>query len=207
MSTWTSRALLAATVLAVAGCGGAAPRAVAVTADRITVSGPEGFCVDPASARDSDDTAFVLLGSCAAIGRSRRAAEPVVPAFLTVAISAPGDPGRIAANLDGMHAFFRSAEGRRLLSRNADADSVAILDTGSDGDVFVLHARDTGAGAIDGVQLEHWRAYMDMRDRIATLSVLGLEGHGMADAQGRSILRAFVRSMRSANSGAAGVRP
>jgi len=58
------------------------------------------------------------------------------------------------------------------------------------------------------VQLEHWRAYMDMRDRIATRSVLGLEGHGMADAQGRSILRAFVRAMRSANSGAAaGVRP
>ncbi len=214
MSTWTSKTLLLVAALGLGGCGGgvglggggfggnAAPRAATVTADAIVVTGPEGYCVDPTSTRDAGDTAFVLLGNCAAIRNSRRAAQPQVPSVLTAAISGPGQPGRIGNNLSDMDAFFRSESGLTLLSRSQDASTVTLLDTAIEGDVFYVHARDTSEGPIDGVQDEYWRAYMDVGSRIATLSVLGVEGHSLSAAQNQATLARFVQVMLAANSGA-----
>ena len=213
MSTPTSKAGLLALVLALSGCiggaggtggggvfSGGAARDVTVTSDRIVVAGPEGFCVDPTATRQSGDTGFVLLGNCAAISNSRRDAQPAVPAVLTAAISGPGQTDRIADNLGGMEAFFRSAEGRELLSRSGRADAVTVLDTGISGDAFLLHAEDRSAGAIDGVQSDYWRAYMDVGNRIATLSVLGLEGQALSPAQSQNTLNAFIAAVERANS-------
>lgn len=220
MSTPTSKAGLLALVLALSGCiggaggtggggvfSGGAARDVTVTSDRIVVAGPEGFCVDPTATRQSGDTGFVLLGNCAAISNSRRDAQPAVPAVLTAAISGPGQTDRIADNLGGMEAFFRSAEGRELLSRSGRADAVTVLDTGISGDAFLLHAEDRSAGAIDGVQSDYWRAYLDVGNRIATLSVLGLEGQALSPAQSQNTLNAFIAAVERANSAPMADRP
>ena len=211
MSIWTSKPVALAVALLLAGCGGggiggggsfSAPARTVVTADQIVVAGPEGYCVDPTSTRDAGDTAFVLLGNCAAIRNSRRAAQPNVPSVLTAAISGPGQPGRISSNLDSMDAFFRSENGLELLSRSEDPTTVTVLDTAIEGDVFYLNARDTSDGPIDGVQEEYWRAYLDIGSRIATLSVLGVEGQSSGAAQNQDVLRTFVRVVQASNSGA-----
>lgn len=218
MSTWTSSTLLLAAALIIAGCGGGgislpggsanAPANVSVTSDMIVVTGPAGFCVDPASTRDQGDTAFVLLGNCAAIANSRDAPQPAVPALLTAAISAAGLGGEISANIPDLDTFFRSPEGRRLLSRTQDAVTVEVLATATEGDVFYLQARDTSDGPVDGVQRDYWRAYLDIGSRIATLSVLGLEDREVSDAQSRATLRQFVDALRAANApGTAVVAP
>jgi hypothetical protein len=43
----------------------------------LVITGPRGFCVDESATRAENDTAFVLLGNCAAISESRRAASPM----------------------------------------------------------------------------------------------------------------------------------
>ena len=192
----------------VAGCGGGpgavreAPREVAVTADRIVIAGPEGFCVDPGATRDGGDTAFVLLGNCAAIANTRRAGQPAVPALLTAAVSGSGPGGDILSNIGALDGFFRSDEGRRLLSRTQEAGTVEILETDIVGDVFYLHARDSSSGPVEGVQRAYWRAYLDLGPRIATLSVLGLQDRALSEAQSRAALAQFLAAVRGANSGA-----
>lgn len=212
MSTWTSRIAGLAMLSALAACGGGggglaggtpAARDAIVTGDGIVIAGPEGFCVDPGSTRDQGDTAFVLLGNCAAISNSRRAGQPAVPAVLTAALSAAGETGQIADNLYELDAFFRSDEGRRLLSRSQDAATVTVLDGSIEGDVFFLHAADTSAGPVDGLQDSYWRAYLDLGDRIVTLSVLAMEDRALSDGDSVATLRDFIRSVRAANAGPA----
>jgi hypothetical protein len=176
-----------------------APTQVTVTADRIVVSGPDGFCVDPTSTRDSSDTSFVLLGNCAAISNSRRAGQPATPAVLTATVSAPSTDGRLSDSLGQLDGFFRSDEGLTLLSRSGDPAQVTILDTALDGGVFLLHANDTSDDAIGGVQSEYWRAYLDVGPRIATLSVLSLQERNLTREESLSLLLNFVRVVQGAN--------
>jgi hypothetical protein len=208
------RAVLVAACLALVGCGGIglgrpaeAPAEVAVTADRIVVTGPEGFCVDPTATRDTGDTGFVLLGNCAAIANSRRAAQPQSPAILTAAISEPAATGRLSDSLGDLDAFFRSSEGLTLLSRSGDPSSVRLLETATLGDAFLLHASDSSEGGPEGVQSDYWRAYLDVGPRIATLSVLALEDRALDREQSLGLLQAFVTAVQTANPDTPGARP
>jgi hypothetical protein len=205
------RAALVAACLALAACDAAglpglgaglspAPSQVAVTADRIVVTGPRGFCVDPTATRDTAETGFVVLGNCAAIANSRRAAQPATPAVLTATISERAGDTRLADNLDQLDAFFRSDEGKTLLSRSRNPNRVRILETDRTRNVFFLHATDRSTGAIADVQPTYWRAYLDVGPRLATLSVLALQDRSLTREESLSLLRSFVQTVQDANS-------
>jgi len=185
------------------GVGGdAASRSVQVTADAVTIAGPRGFCVDPDSTRNEGDTGFVLLGNCAVISERARARQPDIPAVLTAAVAARSTDGNsLTETLDELDAFFRSDDGRALLSRSGDVDSVTILETRSAGDMFLLHARDTSSGAVAGVSQDYWRAYLDLGPRLATLSVLALADQNVSDEDALATLIAFAEAVRAANTG------
>ncbi|MBF9042563.1 hypothetical protein HKCCE4037_04455 [Rhodobacterales bacterium HKCCE4037] len=188
------------------GDGADAPREVQVTADAVTITGPRGFCVDPTSTRNEGDTGFVLLGNCAAISGRARAPQPDIPAVLTAAVGARSDGGgSLSANLGELETFFRSEAGRGLLSRSNDPASVTILETRIAGDMVLLHARDTSAGAVAGVAQDYWRAYMDLGPRLATLSVLALADQDVSDADALLTLTTFADAVQRANSGTSAV--
>lgn len=207
MSTWTSRALLLTLLLVTASCGrmsvgpsGTAPvRAVSVTSDMVTVSGPEGFCIDPESTRDSGDTAFVLLGNCAVISDRRSAGQPAVQAILTASLSEADASQTLRGAIPDLGDFFASDEGRQLLSRAGEADTVEVLDSFHQGDVFYLHARDSSASEIQNVSSDYWRSYLDVGDRIATLTVLGREDNPVPSDTGLQTLREFTQAVQLAN--------
>jgi hypothetical protein len=210
ISDLSGRAARAAACLAVvallAGCGGGfrlggadAPTEVAVTSDLVVVTGPEGYCVDPTATRNSGDTGFVLMGNCAAIANSRRVIQPATPAILTAAVSEASDGGRLSDSMADLDAFFRSEDGLRLISRSGDAGTVTVLETLVEGDVFLLHAADTSEGAIDGVQDDYWRAYLDVGNRLATLSVIALEDRALSREESLGTLRDFVTAVQGAN--------
>ncbi|MEX3017431.1 hypothetical protein [Gymnodinialimonas hymeniacidonis] len=195
-------AVLLAACVSLGGGDGSAPREVQVTADAVTITGPRGFCVDPTSTRNEGDTGFVLLGNCAAISGRARAQQPDIPAVLTAAVGARSDGGgALTANLGELDGLFRSDAGRGLLSRSGDPASVTILETRVAGDMFLLHARDTSAGALGGVAQDYWRAYMDVGPRLATLSVLALADQEVSDQDALLTLTAFADAVQSANSG------
>ena len=204
------RAVLVAACLALAACDAAglqglgrgvkpAPSQIAVTTDRIVVTGPTGFCVDPTTVRDTADTGFVLLGNCAAIANSRSAGQPTTPAVLTATISEPSTGGRISDTIAELDSLFRSDEGRRLLSRSGEPSSIVILETIRSPRVFLLHAADQGAGAMQDVQPDYWRAYLDVGPRLVTLSVLSTKDRSLSREESLSLLRSFVQAVQGAN--------
>jgi hypothetical protein len=192
--------LLAACVPGVGGGGtGGAPAQAVVTSDQVVIAGPPGFCVDESATRSEGDTAFVLLGNCAAISGSRRADQPEMSVVLTAAVSDASDEGSIVESLGELDGYFRSEAGRALLSRTQEPETVTVLETDALGDMFILHASDTSEGAVEGVVPDYWRAYFDVGRRIATLSVLAMEGEGVTREDNLAALMAFVGTVQSAN--------
>jgi hypothetical protein len=205
MSTWISKsAFLIVSFCLMAACdgpgaGNSAPRNVTVTTDQVVITGPRGFCVDPSSSQQNNsDGAFVALGSCAALNQGP-SAEPAFPAILTATISRPMGSGQVASNIGQFDSFFRSEDGRRLLSRTQDPESVTIIETISSPGIFYLHASDRSQTVIGGVQSEYWRAYLDLGSRIITLSVLEADGQSLGPNQSFELLTRFVQSILRAN--------
>ena len=205
ISKWLSPLVALALAGCVGGLGGGADdafRQVQVTSDLVTITGPTGFCVDPTATQNAGDTGFVLLGNCAAISGSARAAQPDVAAVLTATVSAPSLGASLTENLGALETFFRSSDGRALLSRSGEADSVDILDTRTSGAMFLLHARDDSGGDIAGVSTDYWRAYLDIGPRLATLTVLSLAAANIDDAAALDTLTRFAAAVQETNLGA-----
>lgn len=211
MSTWTFKAGLLGVCLVLGGCvadlgggfggggSGGAETSRAVTTDGLVITGPRGYCIDPETTRDPGDTAFVVLGNCAVISESRRARQPEDQAVLTASVSAPDASAGISTSIGELDAFFRSEDGRRLISRAGDPETVTIQQSFAEGDVFFLRVRDESDTVISGVGRDYWRAYFDRGPRIVTLSVLSLQGDAMPAEVGLSVLRDFVAAVRAAN--------
>jgi hypothetical protein len=196
--------LLVATAV-LAGCanlptltGGRAPEKLSVAQGDIVVAGPPGYCIDKGATRDNEDGAFVLLGSCASIANSVRAAAPQVPAVLTASISAQGDAD-IDTAMDRLATFFESDQGRAALARNGDAGSVQVLSTARSDGAFIVRASDSSPAGVQGLAQDYWRALFDIRGHIVTLTVIAFEAKPMSETAARAVLEAFVRRMKTEN--------
>ncbi|MEL6532229.1 MAG: hypothetical protein AAFQ06_04235 [Pseudomonadota bacterium] len=195
---------LAGCLGAIGGSGGGL-REMVVTTDALVIAGPEGYCIDSEASADRGETAFILLGNCAALTEARLARQPAEPAILTAAISEAGEEGGVASSLSSLPEFFASEDGRRVLSRSGDAETVEVLQSFVDGSVFYLNASDDSANAVPGVRDDYWRAYFDLGPRIATLSVLALDGSGLTEEQSIDLLRRFATLTQSRNAAVTGV--
>lgn len=205
MSTWTNRvrraglAALAAGLLP--GCMAdlglpfpmAAPAPTVETdppvlAGAVAVAAPAGWCPDPRSGLAGDTGDFLLLGPC------RGAAAPVI---LTVSVLGAAEAGDVTP--ERMEGFFRSEVGRAALSRSGDPASVTILQTGSAGDGYFLHVRDTAKMPGARVAPEVWRAVLPLSGRLVALTALSPAEPRVPPATLRAVLDAFVARMRDAN--------
>jgi len=198
-----------AAALALAACdaamvGDAPSRAtVTVAGGPVIIAGPSGFCVDRSTLNVTDAGAFALMGDCALLGSggsglSRSAAG----AALTASISAGGLAGEgddPASSLAEIAAFVQTPEGRALLGRSGRSDGVRILATRPEGDVLYVLVEDRGAQLITGVDARFWRAFLEVRERMAVLSVLGFEGSGLDEQASLNLLATFVATMKAAN--------
>lgn len=173
---------------------------VSVTAARVAIAGPQGYCIDDDGTRDGSGEAFVVLGSCASISRSARQPAPAEPALLTASVSS-GEPVSIERAVGALPSFFRSETGRRALSRAGDPATVEIIDTTVDGEMFVLRVRDRSPNLIGAVEDTYLRGLFDIDGALVTISVIGLRDRPISDAGARQTLLAFAREIRAANAG------
>lgn len=196
--------LLCGCTLQPAGPQGAAtaPARIGVADRQIILSGPQGYCIDKPAARDGAGGSFVLFGSCAAIAGAADGAAPVAPAVLTASVSGAGMQP-VGPQMAALNAFLMSSAGRAALSRSGRATDVAVARAWGVEGVFFLAAQDRGAGRGQPVQAEFWRAVFDLRGRVVTLNVTGLQSRPLSAAAGRATLEAFVRQVRYENRGTA----
>ncbi|WP_126974962.1 cation transport ATPase [Frigidibacter oleivorans] len=178
---------------------GSAPLRVTVDGRAVVVTGPSGYCVDRAGSAEGPAGAFVLLGSCAALGGGRARPEGT-PAVLTASVTPGGSgAGLDATQFPALARHFASEAGRAALSRSGDADSVTLAEALSVGDVLYLRLVDRSAGGAQRVEPEYWRAILVLRGRMVTLSVLSHADRPLPPGAARPLLEAFVARMRAAN--------
>lgn len=196
MSTWISDGrpsgqrrvwAVLAVLIPLAGClemPGAGPdavRAVAVQRGDVVITGPRGYCVDPASVRRGQGTGFALLASCESL--TGQAAVRVEPAVMTVSVLAarngqrPPDIPAMARAL--APATLRAAEEHDGLSL------VQVMQGGED--------------MLPGGDPVHWRGGMMINGNLLALAVYGVEGGGVAGARGRALLLALADTIRAAS--------
>lgn len=208
MFTWISKtgAALAACVMLAAclptlpGSGaGVASRSMLVSAGAVNVTGPAGYCIDKGSSRDGAEGAFVLLGACAPLSASVGATATTQRALLTASVLPGVSSGPIGESFPIMAKFFRSPAGQAALSRSGDAKTVTVQKVASRNGVLYMQLSDTTKTSRQRVEPDYWRAILSIRGRMVTLSVLGLPGYPVPDAEKRKILDAFVAKMRAAN--------
>jgi len=223
MSTWTSdrvrTGLFVAVFLGLAACGGRfegtsraassagtgllertqpGERETTLGSAAIRVAGPVGYCIDPSSRKDTGATSFVLLGSCSGITGSARAASPDTPAILTASVG-DGLVTPMSDQLPQMDAYLRSEAGRGALSRTGNPQTVTVMESFTFDEALFLRVRDNSPSEQEGVEDEYWRAILDVKSMLVTLSVLGLDAAPLSADQGLSTLRAYVSEVRGLN--------
>jgi len=188
-------------LLGLSGCaeltGGTGGPGVTVSRNAITIAGPRGFCVDPITLRDTSESAFVLLGNCAAI--LGQGPQPRVRAILTATVR---DTGGVSVREKGpqIASFLSSEPGRALLSRRGRAEDVEILETRNAAGVLYLHASDSGPGYAPGMSEEQWRAIFDLRGAVVSLTVVGFQDTPLSQETGIGTLQAFAKAVKRENS-------
>ena len=167
--------------------------------DGITIAAPPGYCIDRQASRvEENGGAFVLLGSCAAISQDARAPQPATPGLLTVTVSDKPvlfNDEQIGAALGP---FFKTTEGRAILSRSGNPSAVDILDTDVTQDALILHFTDESVAQL-GLSPEHWRALFRLDGRLVTVAVSGFEDLPLTASEGLSTLRSMTRQIRAAS--------
>ena len=166
---------------------------ITVTRSAVSLTAPDGFCVDPVSTRNTASEAFVVFGNCAAITGNNKQAQPFVNAIVTATVSSVGlaSDAAIAPQSDALVGFFRSNAGKRALSRSADPAAVRIGDGfAEDGAVFLLVA-DSSPIHFDGAMKSYWRSYFDAGGAVIAMSVIGFEKDPISGGEGLSLLRRF----------------
>jgi hypothetical protein len=145
--------------------------------------------VDPGASAPA--RGFAVLASCARTG----AGDPVrLDALLTVQLGAPGSamgPGAVTE----LAALVEGPEGRDLLARDVPV-AVTEVETAQDA-VFVGYS-ETGVAA-PGVPPPLWRAFFDLGDRMATVSIRPVEGAVLSSAAERRLIGEAVAQLRAAN--------
>lgn len=195
----TFKFLAGVALVALAGCSNplavtrAAPSQIKLP-DGTVIAGANGWCVDPSVSRPADETAVVVLGSCAAIGQNAFAPTPDVPGVVTVSVE---KPGAVAPTPEQLESFFVSETGRAALARDGKASSVEILETRTDEDRLILYTADQSA--LPGASPRTWRALFDLDGRFVSVSLYGLEDQPFEPDDGRAALEAQVDHLISAN--------
>lgn len=204
MSIWISKALALCLLVALPGCLAEsevtrrAPERIAVADRSVIVAGPPGYCIDTSATRDSATGAFVLLGSCASIANSPRAAKPAEPALLTASVS-PTSPAAASASADQLAAFFRSDAGRAALARNGKAASVRVLATQTRNGALYIHASDNSGSRTGSLMPDYWRGIFNLGGRLVTVTVIGFAERPLSKAASIGTLDAFAARIRAEN--------
>lgn len=176
-----------------------APEQISVSSKEVLIAGPHGFCIDPTQTKDKRKSAFVLLGSCAAISNAAHLPEPDVPAILMATVSGETDSAPIALSIDALTRFFKTDAGRAALSRDGKAETVEVIETLSRGGAFYIHARDTSTDTLAGAGDEYWRALFNVKGRIVSVLVVGLEDFPISKSEGFNTLGAFADRIKTMN--------
>lgn len=154
-----------------------------IAGGRISVSGPDGYCVDASTLRRTPTVGFAAIASCNIL--TDGSAGPIVePVLLTVTVSP--SPGAAPTLTD-----LAAALGTEVLAtRELDAVTAGQMATGGD-------------SAFPGSDPRHWRGAFVIGSDLVGLALYAPAGSPLAGAQGAAFLDTVSSRIRAKSTGAA----
>lgn len=178
---------------------------------QVAVEPADGFCLTREAIETSSRSAFLLLGDCALEGREEVDLDadaehldlaPGVPGIITVTISGdPGfsRPGSQAGDLADLQAFLDTAEGRALLGRGGDGDTVSVVESRRIGNTLYVLVEDSDGG-VPVLAPRFWRAFVELNERLAVVTISGFRARPLPEEEMLRHLGDQVRQLQVANS-------
>ena len=177
-----------------AGLDGRGIRTLAVLDGAVAVRGPDGYCVDQQSSRAG--SGFAVLAGCALVSDATE--MPVHEALITVQIGSQGSAAVTGAEAE-LAALLRTAQGAALLSDSSDAGSVQVDRVDRADGVVVVRLSDAAPAQVQGLERREWRAFLDIRGRLTTISLRGFDRAPLPAEQGLRLLSQAIGALRAAN--------
>jgi len=193
------RIILAGATLALAGCSGSTVTQLAVFGGDVLTVGPNGYCADAVASRP--DKGFAIFAPCATLGASSAAAAQ--SAITTVQVGDSGS-GIVQSDPAGFAAVLAEASGPAILARGGDATTVTINMVIQDGARVSVYFTDEAETAIEGMQNAEWRSFVDLDDRLVTVSVRGFDAAPLSERDGVVLLDQVIAALIAANTSADG---
>jgi hypothetical protein len=191
------RPVLAALIL-LAGCEAGVEnrgiRTLSVLDGAVSVRGPDGYCVDQQSSRAG--SGFAVLAGCAVV--SDATMMPTLEGLITVQIGAAGSASVTGAEPE-MAALLRTSLGAQLLSATSNPASVQVARVDRADGVVVVRFSDATPAATPGLEPSEWRAFLDIRGRLTTISLRGFVRAPIPSEQGLRLLSQAIGALRAAN--------
>ena len=174
------------------------PQTVRFSTSGLRVSGPSGFCVDEQSVKETAKGSFLLLGNCTGLSGGSNPRLKGRTAVLTLSVSgALDDPTMI--DPAALQRFFQTPKGKAALSRSGRADTVVLMDTVSSGQSVLIHARDTSAPVLPGLDDEYWRSIFLVKGHLMTATAIPFAEAPMPSAGLKKLLQQFETKLTRDN--------
>ncbi len=171
----------------------AAQREAVLAAGSMKFKAARGYCVDREATKATTDGGFVLFGSCEALYPSRSYARPKLPIALAATVKGAGPSSPLRESFPALQQFFSSKSGRAALSRVGKASTVQVLAFQHQGDILLIHLRDTSSTSSDAPIAEsYWRGLASIGGRMVSMSALPRAGYDISDADQRALLLDFA---------------
>lgn len=187
-----------AVVFVVAGCvaslDGRGVRTLSLLDGAVSVRGPDGYCVDQQSSRPS--SGFAVLAGCALV--SDAAMMPSLEGLITVQIGS-ANSASVSGSEAELAGILRASQGAQLLSAAGDGASVEVARVDRAEGVVVVRFSDATPAPMPGLEPLEWRAFLDIRGRLATISLRGFDRAPIPAEQGLRLLSQAIGALRAAN--------
>ncbi|MGM0585882.1 MAG: hypothetical protein ACQEUZ_14655 [Pseudomonadota bacterium] len=194
-----------------AGAGGGDTAVVEAGGRSIRITPPEGFCVDPASIRPSQETAFVLIEDCALLRIAREGSAAGAPAprpavvngLVTLSLGDrplfDGPDADQETDFAALERFLRSDPGRGSAGMGGDPGLIRIVETRRAGDTLYVLVEDRGEQVVPLLGDRFWRAFTELNGRAAIASLGVFAPSELRDAEKLAHLARVVAALKRGN--------
>lgn len=160
----------------------------------VTAVGPKNYCVDPIASKPAQG--FAIFAPCVTLGVDD--AMPAVSAIVTLQVGS-ADSATVTDDPAGLAAVLTSDRGPVILARGGDAETVVVQSVQSKPDRVTVYFTDEAPAFIEGAQEAEWRSFVDIADRLITVSVRGFDAAPLSEPVGAGLLEQATDAILAEN--------
>lgn len=170
-------------------------RTLSLLDSSVRVRGPDGYCVDQAAS--SARRGFAVLADCAILAEDA-ALMPTLDGLITVQFGEAGSAS-VNGNEEAFAAFLESETGRGLLAGDGDVSNVETVTTVTDRAAVMARFQDLSGSAFTGTNGPQWRGFLDVHNRLVTVSVLSFDRRTLSRSEGERLLTVAMAEIAEVN--------